>query len=890
MPDTDEKVEEVATTDQTLGSTDIQPQNQDGFIAPSKEPIYLPPIGRQIRGQMYRVMAGFMDVTERAYDRLERALVNKVDAFVGPYDPEIDGERKGVRARVAKIIAALRRSRINEGLPLRHLPRLIPGNEDEDYQMMTDINDFIASRMAGYISFKDEMAAIVSYAFEKGVPPETLKDYFQDEKILNWLITNLLNFDESTFRGSNLHGLIKSLWRAASKRLKTGAQRMFKKPVDDETEQKLIKNIAFFGTTYDPTNRKGTISGFVKDLQSEYKEYDVLTWLKKNKNLLVKIFAGKTEVAVAAGLDESTQFKHIANAVQEAYEACAIEEPERFIKLSIGQFFVPYSPGEEGSTSFEDRLFRTEGVEYQQSMVVDMGAIAEFFSDILGTISNQAQISMVKIRGDLADACVAIAKEKYPDVKTCIVRNVSGRGAHHQLIHFDSPEELGKNLHGLVHKSCEILGSHIDVTDLLEDPDSTPPEIQKCYRRWYSGSTFKQTVYNRYLRRLFGHKIFDETAKSGDEEGEPLVAKKESDAELNERINRIFDNVNKYLASVAKDLGIPSIQHPEIAEINDYAELVKIACTSDDRKKRFAARRKIELASLTYSCIGAPHSVYQDHEASAIKAVLESSFDGIKLRGEGTKFVEFIDIPAKEGERYGNIRMLDPSKVVHPLKPGESKKKIRLIPAKFGGRQCYLLPTQVEDAEVDDPNEYIGKKSLKSMLTNLLSGEKKRASDLTDLVRMTFVVDSYESLKEIQGQLANNHISFGRVIKTENRYGNIVRVSSLNVSKNRSKASDYRALRYVVEVPIQDEAGNRTYLAPVEIRIMMLEDLCKEKSDHHRASHKKYEKRRLHKTLEKTTPREIFSEHYKETKPNPDDIYQETEIVPKESEDYAMAA
>ena len=86
--------------------------------------------------------------------------------------------------------------------------------------------------------------------------------------------------------------------------------------------------------------------------------------------------------------------------------------------------------------------------------------------------------------------------------------------------------------------------------------------------------------------------------------------------------------------------------------------------------------------------------------------------------------------------------------------------------------------------------------------------------------------------------IEDKYISFGRILKLENRgYEHIGAGNGrLNIGQNTSKSDQYKAIRYVTHFPVGSETGKDRYSTILEIRVLQLDDLAKERSKHNHAS------------------------------------------------------
>ncbi len=736
---------------------------------------------------------------------------------------------------------------------------------DADLLLKNDIVDDLESRIGIATPLIEEIERIGRACFDRNIPPERLIAFLESEDVLTMLVDEVL--EESLYRGSNLKAVIGSVMDSLIHRLKSFAHKKSREKVDEQTDNGLRKKVAYFKAHYDPRDKKHTIAAFIRELGTHYDEYDVFTWIKKNKALFIEIMRGRATEKYDEDNSPPAETRHVASIVNEVYEVRGQLEPMKFIESGLIRFFSEYKSSDiEGSPAFLRRIAGIEDHSHETICLINIDAMKVFFDEQIQKLQGK-NLNLFNLRGKLIDACgkKMASIDNLPAL--LIFEDKSGT---REVVSSGDINVLIEALSKKITDTCQFVSSHVDIRNLLFDPMGIPPEMKKNYQDWFGNSgTLNKTSYRDNLSGIFRHTTLNEEGQITDEEFKKVWA----------RATAIFEDVNGYLGSVSDDLGIPAITVPSVIETNDYAELIKIVNTTRDPRERFAARRKIELAALMYSCMITPRFVYQDEEAELTKKDLQHSRRGLKITAPENHHIFFTNSPD------ASPLEIDPKHIGGLASAGGEIRRIELINANFNGIDCYLQPTSDED-----PLEYMGKKSLFNMLTNLLNEDNKRAKDMTDILRMTFVVNSVDDLGALQKTLETNYISFGRSLKRENRYGRLVDVSSTTTVANGAKSDEYRTLRYVVDIKVPD-INDKMYAVPVEIRILLTEDLIKERSTHHPASHRKYEDRRLKLTLQrKLAPEVLFPEVYKLIEADPDDVFQVSGKVVKDRSDYATVA
>ncbi|MBI4975374.1 hypothetical protein HZC20_01730, partial [Candidatus Peregrinibacteria bacterium] len=358
----------------------------------------------------------------------------------------------------------------------------------------------------------------------------------------------------------------------------------------------------------------------------------------------------------------------------------------------------------------------------------------------------------------------------------------------------------------------------------------------------------KRHKYNNFLRSIFGN----------------IDTREETVDSIKKRLSKIFEEADEMMEDGRKSLSISGEEMSQaVIIIKDYAELVKIACKANGQKERFEARRKIEFMWQIYKSKYNPRFVFSKRDAKLVRERLEGPKDGVKIDPSAPfKILCFTDNP-------DGIEIVGESEMGDRLSASQEDIAVHLISAKFAGTDCCILP--MDETHEDVGNKYIGRKSLKSIVMKKIR-KRIKMDAIHDLLRTTFVAKTREDLLKIQQYLEDNYFGFATTLKRENRYGEFVAVETIDVADNKSKSDEYKALRYVAEIPISSETKKEIYIVPVEIRILLEEDLAKERSNYHDASHKNYERRRDREFMERMLPVEIYPHLYEE-KTDPKDIF-----------------
>ncbi|MEK7672828.1 MAG: hypothetical protein AAB373_03000 [Patescibacteria group bacterium] len=777
---------------------------------------------------------------------ITRKAAATVDGFVDEND---DKPKTGVQKIVAKGVDFARKARLIERLNLRTLPSLID-DPVADLSLKTTLLDDLDSELGLSAPLVEEIDRIAKHCFDKGIQAERLAEFLEDPQILGFLIESILTDEDSHFRPENLIAVVQSVIHSIESKLKSFANRLGKKHIEEDPRIKseLMEYFDHLKETYDPQEKNYTVYKFIQLLTTQFPDYDVITWIRENKKILAEIISGK-ELKKSQGTEEDEVTGHFSEIVRKVYLDRAKIHQREFIRLNIDRFIYLYREDEKSSSQRRHR--RRNSANGGDFLEIDISSMVDFFEDELLKTKTET-VGALELRGLLVEESLKSIDRLASGCRNVSIIESEGDSSHIERKHFNSQDDLNLHIVSKLEDKMQITSSHVNVLDLLQDPKSIPPEIRVNYNKWFEDpkrrGVFDTKSYHQYLKTIFGTK-----------KGEKIPA-------LVERANSVFAKVNDYLQSVTDTLNIPSIIVEEVKEVNDLAELIKLCCTTEDPLIRFAARRKIETGILIYTCQSTPRKVFQKDDAEEVKTVMKQF--GLKITSDQKDVMNF-----KENIVTNEITVSDQKPPVDEVT--EIAHEVELIPAKFGDVECYLLPAAKSGEEGDevstDPNEYIGQKSLYSMITKLFAGEGESARDITDLIRMTFVVESKEQLIQLQEQIEHHCAGFGRVIKKEDRVNK--RSKSVKVGNNGSKASGYKAVRYALNIPISGRPSGKQYVIPLEMRILLKEDLAKERSYHHPVSHKKYEQRRLEGIFPRLAPEETFPERYEQEIPDKRDLF-----------------
>ncbi|PIZ74966.1 hypothetical protein COY05_05340 [Candidatus Peregrinibacteria bacterium CG_4_10_14_0_2_um_filter_38_24] len=791
-----------------------------------------------VTSRMGTEISKVIDATRMIGRRLIIGAIDTIDTFADRPEDQHQTPTESVLqlgARTARGgIALAKKARIIDEVNIQKLPRLLE-DDAKDLLFKAHIVDILTSRFGTMSSFQDLIAFISNITFSKGIPAEKLTRFFESERIVKLLLQKVFDEESSLYRSPNLLAFAGSTMGIASKVLRARGEKREKKKTDEKTRAELDKKLNKFKANYRPES-KYTISEFIKRLKEKYSEYDLCPWLGSRMSFFIEMLRGyKLETMDGNQFTRITGIKHIKNMVNGAYVGRTKNHNlhEEFIRTNLVKFFhvltreqIPCFLIEiEELSHFFKQLEKIRTRESGEGKMIDL--IKRICIEEIQGCEDMSKGITLLIHKDMIAEVVTISDSK------------------------DIPGKMAE----IIDEAIKVSSPHINTTNLLVNPDGIPERIASEYDRIFDKEgQITQRKYHAMLRSIF------EYADADQQKVERLNA-------IKKRINAIFSKVNELLVDASIDTGIKMPQEVEdILKINEYSELVKIACTEKNKRKRYAARLKIELTWLTYRGSYMPRFAFVESDSRKVKAKMEATTEDIQVdKDEPVEVIKFIDNKSGDPEVIGEAPATE-GKVVKEgiVDIGE----LKLIPAKFAGQNCYLLHNGDNNSE----RGYINPKTLRSMVINRIRERSISFEEIQDMIRMTFVVDNMEELKALKESINTSHASLGRLVEVEDTYLESSENGTHGIDYNGSKSKKYRTLKYVSYVPISGE--DQIYVVQFEIRVLLLEDAIKEKSRHHEIGHKAYEKRRILACIPILMPKEIFPELYEEEK-DPDDIFEE---------------
>lgn len=728
-------------------------------------------------------------------------------------------------------------------------------NVHKDTDDSTINHEFVSSTIAHLCSdfgteasMQQLFALIVDRAFAEGIDARTLINFLQNENIEKILLNRVLFYaNEGYFENGKM-------------------------PVNDEIKAEINAHINYFSDNYKPTYQKYTFIATIKKLAQKYKDFDVLSYLKQYPFL------------------RGLLHNRIPNVVDSLYiDICK----QRLDKMDEDEFSKLRAIAK---TQFS-KIFYFSHYDDHDFFEFNVQELHNLFNRTLpqiyinGRILNYAEFR--RIISEMMIDCI----KKHPGIST-IKMELSD-----EIISISLGEDIDETVRLLIEDNARTVNGDSELFDPLSDPSRTPLALEELAEKFITEGEVDPLSYSEYLLRHHSCNEVDllreteavkekvlamlqlEEMNDLEPEAIQLFAKISNRIKVNkhlrsndgdkiltiikEKLRELFNKADDYVMFLEEKSGGTGFYRSErVKECNDLAELTLLAIEGKDVIERFEARRKISLALRMDRITKSGAFVFLDRNVNSIKNILRAY-----LRYEPSVIVRipFDDHPPKSSDQK-LPRLITPSEESKFTEQDkEFLSEIDLIPSIFSGVKCYILPI----LNGGEP-EIIRKKSLQSIVTKQL---RNKGSD--DYAAMTLVVEEIAELEELTKLIQRDFLAYGKVLSIENKMGDLFKIRTKNVSINSSSSKEYRSIHYVVEMVITDPESRRELITTIEVRVILLDDLLKEKSLFHPASHKKYEQIRLRDVINRLVPRELYSDSYEVSAPDPRDIHGDRQIALK---------
>ena len=724
----------------------------------------------------------------------------------------------------------------------------------KDKEFISSVISHICSDFSNEASMQQLFTLIVARANAKKFDVNSLIEFLKNENIIEILLNRALFFSNEGYFENG------------------------KKVVDNEIQEEINKFLNHFSEKYDPAYPKYTLISTIQKLKNRYLKYDILSFLWKEypKHVLRCLIKSRIDYVVDNLYIEIAQQR--------------LENRDDDNKTKLEDIISSYFP----------KIFFYSETPKNQCFVLKLDELNKLFGDTISKIyKNQKNINFAEFRNVLLKMILKVIKNN-PEVITLKITNVSG--IMPMVIEFVQ-EDAENVFTELIQQNTKTIQVDNELIDSLSDPTRINASIEELGEKFIIEGEIDNEKYEDYLLRHHNVYRFDIDVeikaikekilkvvehcdlKDLEEEALSLISKlqnkisliKENDETncnlnkvnlIKERLKGLFTDAENLFHYLSNQLNIESITKSErVKNCFDFGELVQIALFGEDEVERFEARRKLAITLRMERITKGPYYVFKERNANSIQKIID---DHCVYNPENPISVHFYDHPEKG---LSQIQFVDGIRRIIPITTAEEKsftsadanteKTIKLFPCNFNGVECFILP-----AGEREKGDIIRIKSL-----NAITIKELRHKKAHDLLAMSLVVNTQAQLEQIVSAIESKFLAYGRVISIKNNLGDVVEIKTKNASYNSSSSSEYRSVKYVVEMSIYDDQIQREVITTLEIRILLLEDLIKEKSDFHHASHKIYESRRLSSVIKSLAPEEIYKDLYEESVPEKWDIH-----------------
>lgn len=703
-------------------------------------------------------------------------------------------------------------------------------------------------------SMQQLFALIVDRAFAEGIDAQTIIRFLQNENIEQILLNRVLFYaNEGYFENGKMQA--------------TG-----------EIRNEINAYIEHFSDNYKPTYQKYTFIATVKKLAQKYREYDVLSYLK--------------EYPFLRGLIHN----RIPTVVDDLYvESCK----QRLNKMDEDESSKLRAVAK---TQFSRIFYYSADVD-NECFMYNVEELHKLFNKTLPQIYNNGKfLNYAEFRRVIEEMMVECIKS-HPGIIT-IKLNVSDELIANSIL---LDKDVEETVRCLVEDNAKTMNGDSELFDPLTDPTRIPLALEELAEKFIVDGEIDSERYEDYLLRHHSCHEFDplheievlnkkivslleyQALEEFSEEVTSLIARIRSKIERNQdggandrnkklglikdKLKWLFTQTDEYLAFLEeKSKGIDFYRSERVKNCHDLAGLTLLAINGEDEVERFEARRKISLALRMDRITKSGAYVFLDRNIDSIKRILSSY---LEYNHSPLEYVPFYDHPKKgialilNEPAQKRQRLSPPSKEFSFTEEDKCYiREVKLIPATFSGVDCWVLPS-FNGREI----EIIRKKSLQSITTKQL---RNRTS--ADLAAMTLVAKDIRILEELTRLIQKDFLAYGKVLSIENKMGDLIKLRTKNVSINSSSSKEYRSIHYVVEMVIYDPETQRELITTIEVRVILIDDLVKEQSLYHAASHQNYEQIRLRDVINRLVPRDIYSDSYEMSDPDPWDIHGDRQV------------
>ncbi len=836
----------------------------------------------------------------KATDAMSNVL-KKIKAIADNIESRVyDALNKQKSPIIQSTIEISRKLRIVDPIDFSQLPRL-KDDEKEDYEIKQSIFNSMFTDLSSKSDLVTQISPALQMAYYDGVSTKRLVEFLNDPVFIDEFVNRIINIDEPIVKTNSLRGGRNGIIDKFAYKLDRRNERKGKEKLTPEIIEELDLLLTEFVDDYDPSKPAQNIVRFIMGIYQieRFSKYAMHEWfadIEVISTIKTQIIKG-IKNSIKAGYIDTVNEKINSKGVKDETSNITMDQQVKSVR------------------EFTDLHFDTIFYEEDNEFIFDIDELNHFFALIADKIDNgKGKIFYSELRTQILDEIMKHINAK--GIDACSIRILCYPhlidNEDKRMISKTSLEETKGVIEKLINEHTSIPTSD-NPKDFLLDPKTIPREIKDTYELFFPYPSqisnkkavnlyefdkesyqppqraFDQMAYEKHLMNIFGY-VNDE---HDIEDVEQVVA-------------TLFDEADYYFELFARRLNLGSIYKSKIVKnINTWWELEEIAGSDYSSEiERFEARRKLEMAKLIYRAKYARVFVELEDDILKIMSRLTKKYT---TKSQLKRFKEELKVETEKimDNTEKSDRSIDVETEINKLRDRlENKYRINRQPLqihknslreiifeddelegvtlKYFGKQTkhegkylganirseLLIDADFEGircgikASIDPKNgemKPIRAKSLTSIQTKIIKKGKK-IEKLGDLSGMTFVVETKEELKAMRKNIERVFTSFGAKIKIENMYGDLVDVESKNIEPNASKSARYKALRYVIEVPVEHYTG-RTF-ATIEIRVMLAKDYQREISKYCEENHENYKERRIVPVGMKIIPPELYPEFH----------------------------
>jgi len=806
---------------------------------------------------------------------------------------------KWIKAKINRTAKIEDQKPENNGLETKldiDLERLPVLSEDpiEDIRLKTSIITDINTEVSITLPIYESIKRISKFAFDKDIKSDNLISFLQNPHIIKLMIQNIVLHNTNPNSG---------------------------KQVDKKTSKILYKYLQSFQENFDPKDTQYTISKFLKKLTERFASYNLQQWLLDNMDpLKMSLITSESKRIIPKIIYESYLEEGIKDPkkyIKQNIKHILSFKPNIRVKVRDGdQFINQQMPVLFFDMDWIKTQFKIdmEGlISEQHNIIALINILNEVIVEEINSLSEP--INVVQIRTEIAQTST-IFFEKQSQIKKFLTAKID------DSINIKYPQNSLTNFSFPVESTPPQL---VDEYNRFFDPKDTRegnPYSDSYYKQLRGmfgvietkeGKEEIEKESIRIIRNRLANIFKDVNSHIIDfhaslELGEVAIFKEVEEqneyAELvklavkheNERIryaarikidlakiifNLRFNPANVYQERHAKQVKLRLMKDPNGIKIDENInlvdlefietkkgairpasneDLIAVQKSSEETKTEEERIFRVSLLPARFGEVNG-YLLSTDNYLAVLQGLFGDQFSRELITDNELKSLIYKCFPFSYSNRKKGLKRKIRSAKLRLLEHLRKKKKMTIDINQLAKK---LSGSKLLNGRFD----YIYQKSEYSILTKLVRKNDLRDRDITDNIRMTFVVESEEDIVKITDHIKHNFMSFGRAFKLENRgYEHIdPSQSSQNLRPNLAKSDHYKSIRPVIHFPVRSATTKYIYYTLLEIRILHVDDLAKEKSQNSHASHKKYVRRREIECAQLIVPFDLYPGIYEITK------------------------